>query len=114
MSADTVCDYANTSSRLAKAIQDLDVEIRVSEQSLRLKTKYEEDLNKMEANITLCNGVIDKLKPLLADTKEYINKRYKESMQSINNALRLSEEIILRPMVMKLGLLHKMVWKSKW
>lgn len=94
MSENAVYNYANTSTRLAKVIQDLDVEIRVSEQSMKLKTKYEEELVKLEANITLCNGVLEKLKPLLADTKEYINKRYKESMQSINNALRLSGEII--------------------
>ena len=94
MSENTVYNYADTSTRLAKVIQDLDVEIRVSEQSMKLKTKYEEELVKLEANITLCNGVLEKLKPLLADTKEYINTRYKESMQSINNALRLSGEII--------------------
>ena len=69
MSENTVYNYADTSTRLAKVIQDLDVEIRVSEQSMKLKTKYEEELVKLEANISLCNGVLEKLKPLLADTK---------------------------------------------
>ena len=44
MSENTVYNYADTSTRLAKVIQDLDVEIRVSEQSMKLKTKYEEDI----------------------------------------------------------------------
>lgn len=94
MSAHAVPNYSDTCSRLAQEIQNLNVNIRVSEQSMKLKEKYESELTKMEANIALCNGVIEKLKPLVADIRDYINRRYKECMQSINNALRLAGEII--------------------
>ena len=94
MSENTVHNYSGTCASLSEAIQALDVDIRVSEQNAALKERYEAELTKMEANISFCNAVIERVKPLDKDVREYINQRYKESMQNINNALRLAGEII--------------------
>jgi len=73
---------------------DLDVRIRVSEQNQKLHDSYQEKLQTLEENIYLCKEVLDNVKPLLNDVQDYIAERRRESMQNINNALRMSGEII--------------------
>jgi hypothetical protein len=79
---------------LRETIQDLDVRVRLSEQNQKLIDSYTEKVKKLEENIGLCNGVINIIKPMLEDVQEYITKRRKNSMQNINNALRIAGEII--------------------
>lgn len=87
-------DYSSTCAALSKAISDLDVRVRVSEQNQKLKDTYTDKIKTLEDNIGLCNGVINIMKPLLEDVQKYITGRRKESMNNINNALRLAGEII--------------------
>lgn len=87
-------NYSDTCTALARAIQDLQVRIRVSDQNAKLVTTYDAEIEKLQKNIGICNNVIDVLKPLLQDSTDYIAKRRKEAMQNINNALRLAGEII--------------------
>lgn len=87
-------DYSAICTQLRQAVNQLDVDIKVSEQNEKLKAQYTETLEHMERNINLCNMVIEETKPLLADAQEFLDKRRQESMQNINNALRISGEII--------------------
>lgn len=87
-------DYLNTRSALRNMIVDLEARVRVSEQNKALRESYEEKLRTTETNIRLTNESLDVMKPMLIDIQSYINARRKESMQNINNALRLSGEII--------------------
>lgn len=94
MFTNTALDYSDTRSNLMKTIQDLDVRIRVSEQNQKLYDSYTDKVKTLEENIALCNGVIDIMKPLLSDVQDYVTKRRRESMNNINNALRMAGEII--------------------
>lgn len=87
-------DYSNACAALDRCIQDLDVRIRMSEQNQKLHDSYTDKIKTLEDNIALCNGVMDIMKPLLDDVQEYITRRKKESMQNINNALRMAGDII--------------------
>ena len=94
MFANGISNYSDTCSQLSRAIQDLDVRIRVSEQNQKLKDNYTEKIKKTEDNIALCNGVLDIMKPMLNDVQEYITEKRKESMQNINNAIRIAGDVI--------------------
>lgn len=94
MSENTVYDYSGTCSKLKDVIQNLDVRIKMSEQNTKLRSTYSDKMKRLEQNIAYCNEVIEHVKKLLEDTNSYISKRRKASMQNINNALRLSGEII--------------------
>ena len=94
MFSQSLVNYNSTSNNLAAAIREIDLKIRMSEQNIKLKDQYQESYRKHENNIALCNAVIDTLKPLSANIQKYINKKRVESMQNINNALRLAGEII--------------------
>lgn len=87
-------DYSDACAALDRCIQDLDVRIRMSEQNQKLYDSYTDKIKTLEDNIALCNGVMDIMKPLLDDVQEYITRRKKESMQNINNALRMAGDII--------------------
>lgn len=94
MSKDTSNNYLSTCSSLAGAINDLSVQIRVSEKNKELQQTYTEQLNRHLRNIELCNQVTEQLKPMIEDTHAYINTRREEAMLSINNALRMAGEIV--------------------
>lgn len=94
MSTQSFANYYSTCNSLANAIRDIDLKVRMSEQNARLKAQYQEHYRKHENNIALCNSVIDKVKPLVGAVQKYINNKRAESMQNINNALRLAGEII--------------------
>lgn len=94
MHENTISDYSNICNSLIKQIQDLDVTIRVSKQNRTLLESYNEKIKKAESNITLCNSVIDTLKPMIDDIMTYITERKKESMNNINNAIRMAGDII--------------------
>lgn len=94
MPAQSLVNYNSTCNRLAAVVRDIDLKIRMSEQNAKLKTQYQESYRKHENNIALCTAVIDEVKPIITDTQKYINEKRIESMQNINNALRLAGEII--------------------
>lgn len=94
MPTNYINDYSDTCSALRDMIVDYEARIRVSEQNKALSETYSEKLQVAERNIELCNQVLDNLKPMLTDIQNYIQMRRQKSMQNINNALRLSGEII--------------------
>lgn len=94
MSTQSSPNYHSTCNTLSELIRDLDVKLRLSEQNVRLKANYQDQLNRHENNIVLCTSVIEQVKPLVADIQKYINDKRTESMQNINNALRLAGDII--------------------
>lgn len=86
--------YAATCSCLANTITDYESRIRVSKNNAKLKTDYEEQINRFTSASNVCDVIINICKPTLQDIQTYINTKRAESMQNINNALRLAEEII--------------------
>lgn len=94
MLANSVNNYHSTCNALSAAIQELNTAIKISEQNALLKESNEQKIHTFESNIILCNGVIDTIKPMVSDIQDYVAERKRESMQNINNALRLSGEII--------------------
>lgn len=94
MSTESDTARADACARLGKAINDLNVRIRVSEQNIKLRESYEEKSGALKRSVQTLNRVVDIMKPMLEDTQQYAAKRRQESMQNINNALRLAGEII--------------------
>lgn len=94
MFANTVNNYNSTCNDLSAAIQELNANIKLSEYNTTLKMNNENAILKCEENIAICNKVIEELKPMINDIQDYIATKKRESMQNINNALRLAGEII--------------------
>lgn len=87
-------NYSSTCHSLESVVRDLEFKIRLSEQNRKLAESYQDKIKTAENNIVLCNSVIDVLKPMLADVQDYIAKRKKESMNNINNAIRIAGDIV--------------------
>lgn len=94
MSTYTKPDYSSICGSLNSAIQECDVKLRVSETNIGLREKYTEEVAKFERSIQVCDIILDNIKPLIKDISQYIANRRKESMQHVNNAIRLAGEII--------------------
>ena len=87
-------NYASTCALIEQRIRELDGRIKTAEAQSKLIAKFKDDMVKCETNVGALNGVLNELKPMLADVQDYINQRKKNSMQNINNALRLAGEVI--------------------
>ena len=94
MSTQSVPNYSDACQELAKVINDLDVRIRVSEQNQKLRDNYTEKIQNLQRSVSMVNELLTLMKPMLEDTQQYAAERRRESMQNINNALRLAGEII--------------------
>ena len=94
MPTQSVSGYTDTCQKLARAINDLSVRIRVSEQNVKLRESYLQKSETLQRSVEIINRVTNVMKPMLEDTMNYATERRKESMQNINNALRLAGEII--------------------
>lgn len=86
--------YADTCAVLDRQIIELNARIRASKQNESLRDSYEEKIKTFTNSYNMVSRLIDVIKPLNDDVQEYSNKRRVESMQNINNALRLANEII--------------------
>lgn len=86
--------YGDTCARLTKEINELRSLLQTAEQNEKLRANYEQKKVQHNANIRLCASVLDECKPLIANTKNYLSKKKTESLQGINNALRISGEIV--------------------
>lgn len=86
--------YAATCSSLNAAIMDYTSRIRVSNNNRKIKEDCERQVDTYTKASKICDMLMDILKPSLEDIKKYMNTKRVESMQSINNALRLAEEIV--------------------
>lgn len=86
--------YSSTCARLNAEIQDLTVRIKVADTNQQLLNSYNDKITRLNENIAYCNMALDRCKPLLADSQDYVVKRRKQSMQRINRALQMAGEII--------------------
>ncbi len=87
-------DYSSTCRILERELSGYASRIKVSEQNTKLKNTIQEKIDTFGRGMIVCNTLLDLVKPILADTKTYINNKRQESMNNINNALRLAGEII--------------------
>ena len=87
-------DYSGTCRVLEREASSLSARVRVSEQNQKLKKNLEQQMANLNQSAITCRQFIDLVKPMIADTKEYIDNKRRESMGNINNALRLAGEII--------------------
>ncbi len=87
-------DYSSTCRILERELSGYASRIKVSEQNTKLKNTIQEKIDTFGRGMVVCNTLLDLVKPILADTKTYINNKRQESMNNINNALRLAGEII--------------------
>ncbi len=87
-------DYSSTCRILERELSGYASRIKVSEQNTKLKNTIQEKIDMFGRGMVVCNTLLDLVKPILADTKTYINNKRQESMNNINNALRLAGEII--------------------
>lgn len=86
--------YADTCAVLERNIIDYSSRIRVSSQNANLRSSYEEKIQRFTDSYKLVCNLLDIIKPLNEDIQDYSNQKRIESMQNINNALRLAAEII--------------------
>lgn len=94
MSAESVYDYTDICQRIAATVNELNTQIRIAENNKKLYDSYQDKIAKLTASKKTLDTCVNVLKPMLQDTMDYANKRRRETMQSINNALRLAGEII--------------------
>lgn len=94
MYEESVPNYSDTCSALDSAIRELEVKIRLSEQNSKLRETYTKSIQEAQANYDLASYLLELVKPMDADIENYIAERKRESMQNINNAIRLAGEII--------------------
>lgn len=94
MFEESITSYTNTCSALNSTIRDLDTKIRMSEQNLKLRESYQLEIDKANRQAAVAITLMDVLKPLIDDIETYIAERKKESMQNINDAIRMAGEII--------------------
>lgn len=86
--------HLNTCATLDRKIQELEVKRQVSVQNVKLRDSYLEQMRQMQDSIAVVTTVIDILKPMISDIQKYLADKREQSMQNINNALRLAGEII--------------------
>lgn len=94
MPEESVIDYSDACQRLNKAINDLNAKIRVSENNAKMRDNYKNKSETLQRSVVVVNKTLDFMKPVLEEAQKYAAERRKESMQNINNALRLAGEII--------------------
>lgn len=86
--------YSSTCASLNSAISDCKAKIMVSQKNEVLRATYEEKLNRHKNNLYYVNMVIESVKPCIADVKEFLSKKKRQSLVSINNAIRVAGELI--------------------
>lgn len=86
--------YRGTCSSLTARINEIRGQLKVAEQNAILKQDCIKQKERQERNIMLCSRVIEASKPIVAEIKNYMAARKEESLHNLNNALRISCEII--------------------
>lgn len=86
--------YSGTCTALNQQINDLRGLIRVAESNQKLREEYKKKKDTHDGNIKLCNQVLEFTKPVIATTEKYLADRKEESLQNLNNALRMAGDIV--------------------
>lgn len=94
MPAQSLNCYADTCSRLNSQLADYLGRVRVSDNNKKIKADCDEKIKTFSSSLRVCDAMLEIFKPMLNDVKRYINEKKAEAMQNVNNALRLSCEIV--------------------
>ncbi len=94
MYAESIPDTSATCSQLNQRLNDLKVKLDVSKNNRETLKYYADQMRIAQTNIENCSRIIETLKPLVEDINDYINTRRAESMQNVNDALRMAGQII--------------------
>ena len=94
MPTESTVDYSATCAQLKQKLNDQRAKLSLSKQNRESLEYYAAQMRTAQNNIENCSRIIEALKPLVDDINEYINTRRAESMQNVNDALRLAGQII--------------------
>lgn len=86
--------YSNTRVALERKINELKVRLQVSEKNKALFEEYSKRNKTLKGSQELMDNLVAIAQPMLSDTQRYIAEKRENSMQNINNALRLAGEVI--------------------
>ncbi len=86
--------YFGTCINLEKQIREHDFRIRTTSANQAAKEEHLQRIERFRTLITLLDALSEKIKPLMTDIQEYITSRRESSLQNINNAIRMTSEIV--------------------
>ena len=86
--------YANTVAELEKMKNELQYKIRLSKTNAQNIESYEKHIKELDAAISGLELVRAYLKPIITDITLYLGERKKQSIKSINSAIRMATQII--------------------
>lgn len=86
--------YDATVTALNKCKEDLQYKIRLSKTNKANLESYQQKIEQLDRNILALESVRAYLKPIMEDITDYLGERKKQSIQSINSAIRIASEII--------------------
>lgn len=94
MSEDANARYRSTCAQLNTEIAACTAKINLSQKNMQLKASCEEKLTLHKKNLYLVNRVIEMVKPLMSDVKEFLSQKKRQSLLEINNSIRLAGDIV--------------------
>lgn len=86
--------YANTCASISRVIEDCNYKIKVTAANKGQIEQLNQKIQQLQDTMESLDLIKQYLKPMVNDIKEYLAARRKQSMQSINNAIRVASEII--------------------
>lgn len=86
--------YAATVEKLSKYKADLQYQIRLSKTNRQNLETYQQHIKNLDTGIYMLEHVRAYLKPIMNDITVYLGERKKQSVKSIQGAIRMATEII--------------------
>lgn len=86
--------YANTVDKLNKYKSDLQYKIKMSKVNRENLKSYDKQIKDLDKAIVMLEQVRAYLKPVINDVTLYLGERKKQSVKSIQGAIRMATEII--------------------
>lgn len=111
MSKELVSNYSDICRLMRDEISKCDLRITQTEENTKRLSRTEGIRISSINSVKYCEIVIDSLKPLIADTQDFITDKREDSKAALANALRLAGEII--PDSMR-GIEFKMLGDEAW
>ena len=94
MPAQSEHQYADTCASIARVIEDCNYKIKVTAVNKAQIDQYNQKIQQLQDTLNGMDNIKSYLSPMVKDIKEYLAARRRQSMQSINNAIRITSEII--------------------
>ena len=86
--------YSSTCAGLNSEIASCQAKIMMSKKNEALRATYDEKLRRHKSNLLYVNKVMEEIKPCIADIKEFLSKKKRASLVSVNNAIRIAGDLI--------------------